>query len=730
MRSIRTRLLLNASIASVALFMIGGGIFYFIFSSVSEDAVGGALQRELSLTFKRIDEFQAERAKELEVFAESDSVATMLLDGNCARPDDVQRIVIPFQRNAWNSIGIFDATGATCAYSGESFELSDVEKDELKRTLNGSNEFSDALLDTKTGAAYQTVMVPVIGSDMNVSGVVFGRLGATALSRPLGDIGTPVQLLNASGVVIESIRSGSGVNRDVAFPDPVTVSGFASTLSLDDHGVMRVGAKSYVVAVASEPGVPGYQGKGWRLVSVDGNNMLFGDRFTLLGAILFGLIAVLGGLVFFARIPFRLIREMKRMVRYVQQRSSGAVAFIPKDIDGETRELYGAIEKLATRYNILAQSRDDGAIKLAQEVSECKDDRDRYAVMIGAMREGACALDNHGEITLCNSAAAKILERNRDEVIGKHYHDVFRVYSDEDMQREFDPFEKALRSGGIFAEEGPYYLLQAGGGALPVRIQSTVIRRGVDRASAGIFILIRDVAKEVAVEQSKNEFISVTSHQMRTPLATMRWHIERLLKPSAPPSPEKLKDYLSRIERNNKRMIRLTDALLDVSRIDLGTAKEKIEVVDVPAVVREVLDEIDEGTLSQRKILENYKGIEGQVVRCDPYLVRVVFENFIENAIAYTRPGGRVEIVAAIDGDSLRIDVEDDGIGIAADMKDKIFSKFVRGKDATSLSPEGTGLGLYITKSLIERAGGRIWFTSNRNEGSTFSVRFPLAEVK
>jgi signal transduction histidine kinase len=239
---------------------------------------------------------------------------------------------------------------------------------------------------------------------------------------------------------------------------------------------------------------------------------------------------------------------------------------------------------------------------------------------------------------------------------------------------------------------------------------------------------MRDVGKELAVEQAKNEFISVTSHQMRTPLATMRWHIERLLRPGAPPTPEVLRDYLERIERNNKRMIRLAEALLDVSRIDLEVSKSKDVEVDIPDVVKEVLDEIDEETLSKRTIVQNYEGIRGQKTLCDPYLVRVVLENFIENAINYTKPKGKITITVVVDGDSLRIDVNDDGIGIAADMKDKIFSKFVRGKDATAMQPAGTGLGLYITKSLVERAGGKIWFESKRNEGSTFSVRFPLSD--
>jgi PAS domain S-box-containing protein len=557
--------------------------------------------------------------------------------------------------------------------------------------------------------------------------VLVGRLTTGELTSTLADIGVPAQLLTANGLVLSSTRP-SDRNGGKLYPDPVSVWNFANSLSPDNHGVMRYGVGSVLVAVANEPGVPGYTGKGWKLIAMQENNVLYGSSFALLGAALFGLLCVLCGLIFFGRIPLRLIGEFKQIAFYTEQQLRGITEFIPNNKEVEVKSVYSAIERLAVRYNVLARTRDDSTIKLAQDLEAYREDRDRYAVMIGAMREGACAINNDGIVTLCNLSAATMLGRNRDEIIGQHYLKVFRLYLDEDMTKEFDALEKALLSGGMFAEEGPYYVQQASGGALPVRMQSTVIRRGADRAAIGIFVLMRDVGKELAVEQAKNEFISVTSHQMRTPLATMRWHIERLLRPGAPPTPEVLRDYLERIERNNKRMIRLAEALLDVSRIDLEVSKSKDVEVDIPDVVKEVLDEIDEETLSKRTIVQNYEGIRGQKTLCDPYLVRVVLENFIENAINYTKPKGKITITVVVDGDSLRIDVNDDGIGIAADMKDKIFSKFVRGKDATAMQPAGTGLGLYITKSLVERAGGKIWFESKRNEGSTFSVRFPLSD--
>jgi PAS domain S-box-containing protein len=679
-------------------------------------------------TIQRIDGYNLERGREFEALALNAGVLTSVASGKCVSSDEFPTLKLPFSKNGWERIFVTDDTGTVCSATMGGSTLNTEEKSAVAMALRGVHTQSDMIFSSDLAEPNTLFAVPVLSASGTVQAVIGGRLNADEYVRILDEGGYAAQLRTKDGMVLANSKSTRGGMGGKISPDPSAVWNFASTLSADAHGVMNFGGSKFVVAEVSEPGIAGYSSKEWKLVGVEDDNILYGDNFALLGAALFGLLSVFFGLLFFGRMPLRLVRELRQISFYTEQQLRGVTEFIPRDKEVELKNVYGVIERLAMRYHVLARTRDESTIKLAQDLEAYRQERDRYAVMIGAMREGACALNNEGVITLCNLSAANMLGRSRDEIIGKHYKKVFRLYLDEDLKSEFDALEKALLSGGVFAEEGPYYVRQPAGGGLPVRIQSTVIRQGADRAPIGIFVLMRDVGKELAVEQAKNEFISVTSHQMRTPLATMRWQIERLLRPGAPHTQATLRDYLQRIERNNKRMIRLADALLDVSRIDLDVAKGKNDEIDVPGVVKEVLDEIDEQTLTERTILQHYDEIKGQKIQCDPYLVRVVFENFIENAIAYTKSGGTIEVHVGMDGDSLRIDVKDDGIGIAPDMKEKIFSKFIRGKDATAMSPEGTGLGLYITKSLVERAGGKIWFASNRNSGSTFSVRIPLSD--
>lgn len=728
MKTLRGKLILNTIFASIALFLLGGVGFYVVFTSAHGDAAGAGLQRVLLSTFLRVDSYIVERSREFDAFSKNSNVLEELSATGCTHKDGPAVLSLPFLKNGWERIIVVDQAGDVCASSDGGSALYQEEKNALGDALRGIHVQTDMISVAGALQPVQIQAIPIMNGTGGVQGALLGRLTPKELTRTLLDVKAPVQLVTASGLVLSSIKPEDLSSDKGLYPDQLSVWNFASTLPSTDYGVLWSSDTPYVVGVAHEPGVFGYGGKGWKLVAIEQQAVFLANGSAVLGMLFFGFLSVLLGLLFFGRMPWRFLRELRQVTFYTEQQLRGVTEFVPRDKELELRSVYTVIERLAMRYNVLARTRDDSVIKLAQDADAYREDRDRYAVMIGAMREGAIAIDNDGIVTLCNLSAASILGRNRDEVIGKHYSKILKLYLDEDLHKEFDALEKALISGGMFSEEGPYYVRQPTGGGLPVRMQSTVIRRGVDRAAIGIFVLMRDVGKELAVEQAKNEFISVTSHQMRTPLATMRWHIERLLKPGAPPSAKTLRDYLERIERNNKRMIRLTEALLDVSRIDLEVAKAKEVEVDIPDAVKEVFEEIGEEVIKERKISQDYEGIKGQKIQCDPYLVRVVFENFIENAIAYTKPGGQIDIKVGMDGDSLHIDVSDNGIGIAADMKPKIFTKFVRGKDAIAMSPEGTGLGLYITKSLVERAGGKIWFTSARNEGTTFSVRFPLGD--
>jgi signal transduction histidine kinase len=227
-------------------------------------------------------------------------------------------------------------------------------------------------------------------------------------------------------------------------------------------------------------------------------------------------------------------------------------------------------------------------------------------------------------------------------------------------------------------------------------------------------------------DKAKTDFVSLASHQLRTPLTSIKWAAETLLDPKVRIKKDKQKHYLQQIHDSNERMIKLVGALLHVSKIDVGTLPFKKKSVQLTDSLRQVLDDID--VLIQTKDIKiNQKTDENlPPVDIDPTWIHAIFQNLVSNAVRYSRPGESVEVTIEQELDHILITVSDTGYGIPAKQKDKIFTKFFRADNAQLLGSDGSGLGLYITKAMVERTGGSIWFESEENKGSTFYVKLPI----
>lgn len=251
-----------------------------------------------------------------------------------------------------------------------------------------------------------------------------------------------------------------------------------------------------------------------------------------------------------------------------------------------------------------------------------------------------------------------------------------------------------------------------------------------------------DISKEKEIDRAKSEFVSLASHQLRTPLSAINWYTEMLLSGDAGKINEEQKQYLMEVAAGNQRMVDLVDALLNVSRLDLGTFIVEPENVNIAELAHDVVKEmLPLVTQKKLKIKESYSKLIKEF-SADKKLLRIVFQNLISNAVKYTLDKGvvTVNIAQALKGeawggvkmkkDSLAISVSDSGIGIPSQQLDKIFSKMFRADNARESETEGTGLGLYIVKSIIDSAGGSVWFESKEGIGSTFYVTFLLTGMR
>ena len=242
----------------------------------------------------------------------------------------------------------------------------------------------------------------------------------------------------------------------------------------------------------------------------------------------------------------------------------------------------------------------------------------------------------------------------------------------------------------------------------------------------------RDITKEKSIDKVKTEFVSLASHQLRTPLTAISWYTEMLLAGNAGKLNKKQAEYVTIVYQSDRRMVELVDSLLNVSRLDLGTFMIEPEPTDIVALAQSVTDEL-RPQIEQRKLkFSNNFDADLPKINADPKLLRMVFQNLLSNAVKYTPTEGIIEFSISLDEKNKNVlfSVTDTGYGIPKNQQDKIFNKLFRADNVRSKDTNGTGLGLYIVKSIIDISGGKIWFESEENKGTTFYFILPMSGMK
>lgn len=239
----------------------------------------------------------------------------------------------------------------------------------------------------------------------------------------------------------------------------------------------------------------------------------------------------------------------------------------------------------------------------------------------------------------------------------------------------------------------------------------------------------RDITKAKEVERSKNEFVSLASHQLRTPLTAINWYAEMLLNGDVGVLGAKQKDYVGELYGSSKRMTDLVSALLNVSRIDLGTFTINPKPTDIVEISKGVIKDLIVRIKKKKlKIVEKYEKLPE--INADPNLVVILLQNLVSNAVKYTQELGTITISIAKENSDVAITVKDNGYGIPMSQQDRIFQKFFRADNIIPVETDGNGLGLYMVKHILDNAGGSISFVSKEGEGTTFTVKIPASGMR
>ncbi|NMB76271.1 MAG: HAMP domain-containing protein [Myxococcales bacterium] len=407
-----------------------------------------------------------------------------------------------------------------------------------------------------------------------------------------------------------------------------------------------------------------------------------------------GLAALLLALLMSAFASHLLSRTLRRLVARARELAAGQ----RRSIAVESHDEFGG---LADSLNRLSQDIESKLHELASE-------RDRLASLLESMEEGVLDIDRDSMVTLINTAAAAMLGVAQNPA-GRLLLEVARAPALSAL------VERGRREGQASAE---FDL----GSSRPRRI---LARASSLRYAGGMMLLLRDVTELRRLEKVRRDFVANASHELRTPVSVVLANAETLLD-GALEDTAQARPFVEAIRHNAERLSRLIADLLDLSRIESGTLSLERRAIRCLDTGQRIVDLL-RAAAQAKKQAPSCEIPADLSVSADERALEQILQNLLDNAIKYTPEDGRIRLGARLEDDFVRLEVEDDGPGIAPEHRERIFERFYRVDPGRSRELGGTGLGLAIVKRLAEAMGGSVGMEPVEPRGSRFWVRLPRA---
>jgi PAS domain S-box-containing protein len=401
-------------------------------------------------------------------------------------------------------------------------------------------------------------------------------------------------------------------------------------------------------------------------------------------------------------------------VEKCQEVSTKLLGVVTKEVEKKISE---HSQELAEKYETIIDEKSKREEMTWKKYSRVLFEKKQTESVIRSIAEGLVVLDAQGKVIMMNPAAEKLLGISRKDMAGKQLSENLK---EEELV--------SLVKGAPEREDQEIELISKDDETKKVLRASSAVIESENGQTIGMVSVLTDITKQKELDRLKSSFVSNVSHELRTPIVAMEKSLSLLLSETTGEISETQEQFLSIADRNLKRLARLINDLLDLSKLEAGKLEIRREPCSIDKILNESIEALDNWAKTKSISIERRFQEGLPEVNIDPDRIIQVLTNLVGNAIKFTPNNGRVKVEAALSrgNNEIIVTVEDTGIGITKEHLTKIFDKFYQVGERVSTDIMGTGIGLSIAKEIVELHGGRIWAESEQGEGAKFIFTLPL----
>ncbi len=339
---------------------------------------------------------------------------------------------------------------------------------------------------------------------------------------------------------------------------------------------------------------------------------------------------------------------------------------------------------------------------------------DKEIKIIDYLPEGILIFNEYNKISLANIQIENIFNVREEKLIGKA---IFELNQ-----------SPAIKKLGSFLGVEIYK-----GGKKKLKIEDNLILEVAiipifsEEGKRGTLVILYNITEKELVSKVKAEFIDLATHELWTPTSAIKWSLKMLLEGEFGGLNKKQEDFVRKIYETNNKAIKLIGDLLEVAQIEGEDYFSDLKLSNIGYILESSIDKYRK-KMKERKIRFNFKKTKEELpeIMVNEGKIRIAIENILSNAVEYTPSGGQITVLLGRDKKEIKIQISDTGLGIPEQQQGRVFTKFFRGSNIIQKETEGTGLGLYIAKNIINGHGGKIWFISEEGKGTTFYLTLPI----